>query len=196
MHSPPSKIPRQSSMGGNSHYPLALPRMITTRWMGGDRRFPLRHWRHFGPSIRRPELWLKNPIRERENGTHGTRPLADVSGTIGASGGSSFCPDVPTWGVKRIARRRATEKGVAKTIKGPKSDKGPSEQSSSADISADPGSSVAYAAFQSGSGAYAGRSGVVLDTGAAANLACFAWQRHHNGLMKGAAYDVTAAYPT
>ena len=37
---------------------------------------------------------------------------------------------------------------------------------------------------------------MVLDTGAAANPARFAWLRSHNGLSKRAGYDVAVPYPT
>ena len=62
--------------------------------------------------------------------------------------------------------------------------------------SAESGSFIVTAEFQQISGAYAGRSGVVLGMGAAGNLACFEWLRNLNGLLKKAGYDKGAPYPT
>ena len=58
------------------------------------------------------------------------------------------------------------------------------EQNSSADGPTRRGPSVASAVFQQGSGACAGRSGAVLDTGATANPARFLSLRTHNDLLR------------
>ena len=63
------------------------------------------------------------------------------------------------------------------------------------DGSVDPGSYVALAAFQSVASSLLGRSDVVLDSGATANLACSEWIRIRNGLLKNAGYQEAAPRP-
>ena len=58
---------------------------------------------------------------------------------------------------------------------------GPKEQGFLVGGSTTQGSVFASTASQDGSSACAGRSEVALDSGASANIACFAWLRSHNG---------------